>query len=130
MDQALDYLVIALDVAFLVCFAMLLWQFLLHKQWMIVLLSLFFAVVCGGSLLNGGVLNVGPGYLIAMVVGWQEAKNWKIQKLMRWYTGLFVLGFVIFAHSFVQTLTTASPPVDPKVLAKQKAAARQKAARP
>jgi hypothetical protein len=123
MDQAFGYLAIALNVAFLVCFLMLMWQLLLHKKWSMVLLCIFFAVVCGGSLSGGSMLSVGPGYLIALVIGWQEAANWKIQKLMRCYTALFVVGLILFVHSFYTTLSTPPPPEDPKVQAKKRAAA-------
>jgi hypothetical protein len=39
MDQARNYLTLALNAALLVCFAMLLWQLLIHKQWQMALLS-------------------------------------------------------------------------------------------
>jgi len=121
MDQIPHYLAIALNVAFLVCFLMLMWQLLIHKQWTMVLLSLFFAIVCGGAVAGADVLSIGPGYLIAMVIGWQEAKNWKIQKLMRIYSALFVVCFILFANTMFHSLTTPAPTVDPRV-AKQQAA--------
>jgi uncharacterized membrane protein len=129
MDQISYYLAIALNVAFLVCFLMLMWQLLIHKQWLMVLLSLFFAVVCGGAMAGAGALSIGPGYLIAMVIGWQEAKNWKIQKLMRIYSALFVVCFILFANTVIESFTNPPPKVDPRV-AKQQAAreAAQKAA--
>src|SRR4051812_49609815 len=108
MNQAYPYLALALNVSFLVCFLLLMWQLLIHKQWKMVLLSLFFAVVCGGTLGGGGLLSVGPGDLIAMVIGWQEAENWKIKKLMRIYSALFVVCSMIFVNTMYKSLTTAA----------------------
>jgi hypothetical protein len=132
MDQVYYYLGKALDVGFFVCFLMLMWQLLMHKQWKMVLLCLVCAVGCGGILLGSdarGTLSVGPGYLIAMVIGWQEAENWKMKKLMRWYTGLFVVCFILFVNNLYSTFTTAPPPPDAKTLAKERARRLQERAK-
>jgi hypothetical protein len=112
MDQARNYLSLALYSALLVCFAMLLWQLLIHRQWQTVLLSIFFAIACGG------------GFLFALVFGWQEAANWKIEKLMRWYTVLLVLCFAVFTNDLFHSFLGPSSPADLKAQAKQKAMSR------
>jgi hypothetical protein len=112
MDQVRNYLTFALDAAFLVCFALLLWQLLIHRQWRMALLSIGFAFACGG------------GFLFALIVGWQEAANWKIKKLMRWYSVLLVLWFVVSANNLFRSFMAPSPPADLKAKARQKAMVR------
>jgi hypothetical protein len=132
MDQVYYYLGKALDLGFLVCFFMLMWQFLMHNQWKMVVLCLICAIGCGGILLGSdgrGPLSVGPGYLIAMIIGWQEAGNWKMKKLMRWYTGLFVVCFFLFTHTLYKTFTTAPPPPDAKTQARERARRLQERAK-
>ncbi len=106
-----DIMTWVIYLAFLGCFVVLMGHFLFHKQWAMVGLSLFFAAGCLGS-----------GFLIALVVGWQEAANWKIQKLMRWYTGLLVVSFMLAAHTAYLTMTAPPPAVDPQEQARQRAA--------
>jgi hypothetical protein len=81
-----DYLTYALYTAFIVCFVLILWQFFWHKQWKMALLSLFFTWACGG------------GFLIALIIGWQEAAAWKIKKLMIVYSILLPLSFAVFMN--------------------------------
>jgi hypothetical protein len=117
MDLVYSYLWLALYYGFyygfLISFVILMGYFLWHKQWLFTLLSIGFSFMYGG-------------FLLALVIGWQEANNWKIKNFMRVYTILLVVFFIMGAKTLFTTLTTASPPVDPKVQAKQKAAARHK----
>jgi hypothetical protein len=113
MDQTHGYIGIALNVAFVAAYLWLLGLFLWNHQWKMVLLSLLFSF-CGG------------GFLIALVVGWQEAANWKIQRFMKLYSALLVVCFLMFAHTLFISLTTPSPPpvMDPKTKARMKTAPR------
>jgi uncharacterized membrane protein len=123
VDQVLGYLGLALYygllAAFLVCFVMLLGYLLLHKQWLFAFLSIFFAVLFKPA---GPLILLGP--LIALAVGWQEAGNWKIKKLMRIYSALYVVCFILLTRTAYVDYTTPAPKLDPKSQAKQKAAAR------
>ena len=114
MDQVLGYvkpaLYYGLNAALVVCFLILLGHLIWNRQWLFALLSLAFTPMCGG------------GFLFALVIGWQEATAWKIRKLMYVYTALIVVCGIMMAQTAFVTMTTPSPPVDPKAQAKQKAA--------
>jgi hypothetical protein len=92
-----DYLVYAMYTAFLVCFVILMWQFLWHKQWKMALLSLFFTWACGG------------GFLIALIIGWQEAANWKIKRLMIIYSILLPPCFIVFMNDQIKQAMEPPP---------------------
>jgi hypothetical protein len=74
---------IAIFTGAIVCYAMIMWQFLAHRKWKLALLSLVFVPLpfCWAW----------PGFLIALILGWQEAGNWNMKKLMRIYSIFFVL---------------------------------------
>ena len=105
-----SYLGLAFEVLYYACYIWLLGYFLWHRQWGLTLVSLLFAF-CGG------------GFLIALVIGWQEEKNWKIRRLMVAYTALTVVWFSMLAHSLFENFTTQKPPevTDAKSKARMKA---------
>src|SRR4051812_48555970 len=98
-NEVLRYLLFG---SLFICYAMIVWQMLYHKQWANTALSLVFLVVCFS------------GTLIALVIGWQEAGNWKIKKLMRIYSVLVVLCFFVAARDVFHTMTTAETSVPTK----------------
>jgi hypothetical protein len=113
MDQVWTYLGYALYAAIFVCFAILMFHFLWHKQWLYTLLSIGFLFACYS------------GFLFALVIGWQEAANWNIKKLMRIYTGLLIIFFVMFTRAQYKEFTTPKAPTDPRAEMKRKHAERQ-----
>jgi hypothetical protein len=115
MDQFYFYLQYALYGACILCFVVLLGYMLWYKQWLNAILSVFFTFFC-----------LGGGFLIPLVIGWQEAANWKIKNLMRAYSVLVVICFIMLAKSSYVYMTTPKPTVDPKVQARQRAQAAAK----
>jgi hypothetical protein len=113
MDQALEYLKLGAYygciASMVICFLILLGYMLWYKQWLYFFVSLFF-VVC-----------LGAGFLIPLVIGWQEEKKWKIPKLIRIYSALVVVCSFFMMSFMWKELTTHKEQVDPRV-AKQKAA--------
>jgi hypothetical protein len=106
MDTVYEYLGLAAYYGILaglaICYVWLLGYMLWYKQWLNFFLSIFFAFC------------LGAGALIPLVIGWQEAKNWKIPKLIRIYSVLVVFGFFIVSHRIWVDLTTHKEPVDSK----------------
>ena len=80
MHEVLQYLTFKnfLYVAFLASYMALMWQFLYHGQWKMALLSIVFLFACGG------------GFIIALIIGWQEAARWQMKRLMIVYSLLLV----------------------------------------
>ena len=80
MHEILQYLTFknCLFAAFLASYVALLWQFLYHGQWKMALLSFAFLFACGG------------GFIIALIIGWQEAAKWQMKRLMIVYSLLLV----------------------------------------
>jgi hypothetical protein len=113
MDQVWTYLGYALYAAIFVCFAYLMFYFLWYKQWLYAILSILFLFACYS------------GFLFALVIGWQESSNWNIKKLMRVYTVLLVVFFIVFARAQYKDFTTPKPLLDPRAQMKQKHAERQ-----
>jgi len=118
MDQVLGYVSLALYygilVAFLGCYLVLLGHLLWNKQWLVAFLSVFFTVV---FVPVGPFITLGP--LIAMVIGWQEAKKWKIKNLMRAMSALLVVTFILLARTAYVDFMTAPPKEDPKAKKKK-----------
>jgi hypothetical protein len=117
MDQVLGYVGMGLNygilAAFVVCYVILLGHFLWNKQWLFVFLSLFFTVVFYPV---GPFVTLGP--LILLVIGWQEANKWGIKKLIRIFTVLFVLSFLLLTRmSYVNYVN--APREDPKAKGKK-----------
>jgi hypothetical protein len=115
MDQVYEYLGYAFYygtiAGLVICFVILLGYMLWYKQWLNFFLSLFFLLACGS------------GFLIPLVIGWQEAKNWKIPKLIRLYSVLVLFGFFILSnHLYVDLTTQKEPEVKGKKGAKAKGA--------
>src|SRR4051794_32047049 len=118
MDQVLGYAGLALYygllLAFLVCYLIVLGHFLWNKQWGFVFLSLFFTIV---------FYPVGPfitlGALIVLVIGWQEADKWKIKNLIRIFSVLTVVVFLLLARDAYHGFMNPPPKVDPKAKGKK-----------
>jgi len=120
VDQVYVYLRLALYWGLLascaVCYLILLGHLLWNKQWLIVFISIFFTVVFWPV---KALIVLGP--LIALVIGWQEADKWKIKKLMRIFSALLVVCFIMLVPGTIDTFM--HPPkveIDPIKAAKQK----------
>jgi hypothetical protein len=120
VDQIVGYLGLGLYyglfLAFIVCYIVLLGHLLWNKQWLIVLLSVFFAVIFAPA---GPFIALGPA--IALVIGWQEAGKWKITNLMRLFSALWVVCFLLLTRDAYINFMNPPPKVDPKVEARLKA---------
>ena len=68
------------------------------------------------------------GPLIALVIGWQEAGKWKIKNLVRINSALLVVCFLLLTRTAYVDFMKPKPKVDPKIVAKQRAAAAAAAA--
>lgn len=127
MDQVAEYLRLGLYyglfVGFWISYVMLLGYFLWNKQWLFVILSLFFTGVFYPA---GPMIFLGP--LIAVVIGWQEAGKWKIKNLVRINSALLVVCFLLLTRTAYVDFMKPKPKVDPKIVAKQRAAAAAAAA--
>jgi hypothetical protein len=113
MDQVWTYLGYALYAAIFVSFAILMFHFLWHKQWLFAILSVAFLPACY------------TGFLFALVIGWQESPKWHIKRLMQVYTVLLFCFFIMFARAQYKEFTTPKPLLDEMSQRKQKHAARQ-----
>jgi hypothetical protein len=120
VDQVYSYLGIGLYygilaagvVSYLVLLGYLLW----NKQWLFVFLSIAFTAAFYPT---GPFIVAGP--LIAVIIGWQEAKKWNIKNLVRITSVLMVLCFIVLARDAYITFVTPKPKVDPAKLARERA---------
>jgi hypothetical protein len=82
---------------------MILWQMLMHKQWKLALLSIVCTPVWLAPIFWGG-------YLVALIIGWQENSKWKINKIMIAYSLLVPVCFILALQNVIKE-ATAPPPV-------------------
>jgi hypothetical protein len=102
MDQVRHYLKLAMYAGAIICYVMVLWQFLMHKQWKLVLLSLLCNIVLLG------------GFLVALIIGWQEAANWKMKRLMIIFSVLLPLCMISLMRDEWRRMTEPPPVVKAK----------------
>jgi hypothetical protein len=76
------------------CYAIILYRLLEIRQWKLVILCLAFTFI---PLIRGG-------FLIALIIGWQEAKRAQIKNVMRIYSVLLVPCFFVWSSEWVDYL--------------------------
>jgi NhaP-type Na+/H+ or K+/H+ antiporter len=51
-----------------------------------------------------GMFVCGIGYIIALVVGWQNKDRWALQKIMPIFTGSLILGVILYGAGYAMIL--------------------------
>src|SRR5262249_19829503 len=78
------YLWYAMFGALIIAFLWLMFEFFMNGQWKFAVLFMVCAPWCMS------------GFLMALIVGWQEAAKWRVKKLMITYSVIFVICSILY----------------------------------